>query len=75
MAPLFRSGVALPQASACASALPYWRWQATGTSAWLTTFGETTGPPNKGMKQTKPSILELRSLSPVLGGPAEQGGL
>jgi hypothetical protein len=26
-----------------------------------------TKPPNKGMKQTKPSILELRSLSPVLG--------
>jgi hypothetical protein len=25
-------------------------------------------PPNKGMKQTKPSILELRSLSPVLDG-------
>ena len=24
-----------------------------------------TAPPNKGMKQTKPSILELRSLSPV----------
>ena len=23
---------------------------------------------NKGMKQTKPSILELRSLSPVFGG-------
>ena len=27
-------------------------------------------PPNKGMKQTKPSILELRSLSPVFDGPA-----
>jgi hypothetical protein len=26
-------------------------------------------PPNKGMKLTKPSILELRSLSPVLGRP------
>jgi hypothetical protein len=25
-------------------------------------------PPNKGMKQTKPSVLELRSLSPVLDG-------
>jgi hypothetical protein len=25
-------------------------------------------PPNKGMKQTKPSILELRSLSPVFDG-------
>jgi hypothetical protein len=24
-------------------------------------------PPNKGMKQTKPSVLELRSLSPVFG--------
>ena len=34
----------------------------------LTTFVGTTGPSNKGMKQTKPSILELRSLSPVLGG-------
>jgi hypothetical protein len=32
---------------------------------WL----EITVPPNKGMKQTKPSILELRSLSPVFGGP------
>jgi hypothetical protein len=26
------------------------------------------GPPNKGMKQTKPSVLELRSLSPVFDG-------
>ena len=33
--------------------------------AGLTTFGETTGPSNKGMKLTKPSILELRSLSLV----------
>jgi hypothetical protein len=29
---------------------------------------------NKGMKQTKPSILELRSLSPVLDGPSEARG-
>ena len=29
--------------------------------------GEATRPSNKGMKQTKPSILELRSLSPVFG--------
>jgi hypothetical protein len=29
---------------------------------------------NKGMKQTKPSVLELRSLSPVFGGPAECDG-
>ena len=29
---------------------------------------EGAGPPNKGMKLTKPSILELRSLSPVLDG-------
>ena len=28
-----------------------------------------TRPPNKGMKQTKPSVLELRSLSPVFDGP------
>jgi hypothetical protein len=28
---------------------------------------------NKGMKQTKPSILELRSLSPVFDGPTEAG--
>ncbi len=28
-----------------------------------------TKPHNKGMKQTKPSVLELRSLSPVFGGP------
>jgi len=34
-----------------------------------TTLGGTTRPPNKGMKLTKPSILELRSLSLVLGGP------
>ena len=48
---------------------------------WLVAFGAlrlgegfndrasrgTTRPSNKGMKQTKPSILELRSLSPVLG--------
>jgi hypothetical protein len=28
-----------------------------------------TKPPNKGMKQTKPAqAMELRSLSPVLGG-------
>jgi hypothetical protein len=27
------------------------------------------GPPNKGMKLTKPSILTLRSLSLVLDGP------
>ena len=39
--------------------------------AGLTTLVGTTGPSNKGMKQTKPSILELRSLSPVLDGPAE----
>jgi hypothetical protein len=26
-------------------------------------------PSNKGMKLTKPSVLELRSLSPVFGGP------
>ena len=31
-------------------------------------------PPNKGMKQTKPAqAMELRSLSPVLGGPARAG--
>jgi hypothetical protein len=31
--------------------------------------GSTTTP-NKGMKQTKPAqAMELRSLSPVLGGP------
>jgi len=30
-----------------------------------------TRPPNKGMKQTKPAqAMELRSLSPVLGGPS-----
>jgi hypothetical protein len=41
-----------------------------------TTLGGTTRPPNKGMKLTKPSILELRSLSLVfaalsmrVGGP------
>jgi len=28
-----------------------------------------TGRSNKGMKQTKPSVLELRSLSPVLDRP------
>jgi len=28
-----------------------------------TTLGGTTRPPNKGMKLTKPSVLELRSLS------------
>jgi hypothetical protein len=28
-----------------------------------------TKPSNKGMKLTKPSVLELRSLSLVLGGP------
>ena len=31
----------------------------------LATFVGTTGPSNKGMKLTKPSIMELRSLSPV----------
>ena len=41
--------------STMASAIPAREWAAT--------------PPNKGMKQTKPSILELRSLSPVLDGP------
>jgi hypothetical protein len=30
--------------------------------------GECDEPPNKGMKQTKPSVLELRSLSPVFDG-------
>jgi hypothetical protein len=31
-------------------------------------------PPNKGMKQTKPAqAMELRSLSPVLGGPEVSG--
>jgi hypothetical protein len=35
----------------------------------LTTFVGTTGPSNKGMKLTKPSILELRSLSLVFCGP------
>jgi hypothetical protein len=29
------------------------------------------GPPNKGMKLTKPSMLELCSLSPVFDGPCE----
>jgi hypothetical protein len=33
----------------------------------ITTFVGTTGPSNKGMKLTKPSILELRSLSLVFG--------
>ena len=32
-------------------------------------------PPNKGMKQTKPSILELRSLSPVLDVPSREEDL
>jgi len=40
----------------------------------LTTLGGTTRPPNKGMKLTKPGILELRSLSLVLGGPDPAGG-
>jgi hypothetical protein len=31
-----------------------------------------TGPSNKGMKQTKPSVLELRSLSPVFDAYHEQ---
>ena len=54
-----------------ASALPCSRWHGRAGVGWavLTTVGETTRPSNKGMKQTKPSILELRSLSPVLGGP------
>jgi hypothetical protein len=26
-------------------------------------------PPNKELKLTKPSIMKLRSLTPVLGGP------
>ena len=28
-------------------------------------------PPNKELKLTKPSIMELRSLTPVFGGPLE----
>jgi hypothetical protein len=36
------------------------------------TFVGTTGPSNKGMKLTKPSILELRSLSLVLDGPVAE---
>ena len=39
----------------------------------LNEVGGTTGPSNKGMKQTKPSILELRSLSLVFGGRDWQG--
>ena len=39
------------------------RMRLTGTDAG------STRTSNKGMKQTKPSILELRSLSPVLDGP------
>ena len=30
--------------------------------------GERTTPPNMELKLTKPSIMELRSLTPVLGG-------
>jgi hypothetical protein len=36
---------------------------------------ERTAASNKGMKQTKPAqAMELRSLSPVLGGPDPAGG-
>jgi hypothetical protein len=34
----------------------------------LTWLGTTAMPANKGMKLTKPSVLKLRSLSPVLSG-------
>jgi hypothetical protein len=33
--------------------------------------GWATGPPNKELKLTKPSIMELRSLTPVFCGPLE----
>ena len=42
--------------------------------AGLTTFGGTTGPSNKELKLTKPSILELRSLTLCSAdGDAEAG--
>jgi hypothetical protein len=55
------------------------RYHARRGGAWfgwagLTTFGETTGPSNKGMKLTKPSVLELRSLSPVFADFQECDG-
>ena len=34
---------------------------------------EATEPSNKELKLTKPSIMELRSLTPVFGGPPEEG--
>ena len=63
---LLRPGVAT--ALPC-SRLAGWR---VGQPSWLYDVGETTRPSNKGMKLTKPSILELRSLSLVFGGPGKR---
>ena len=48
-----------------------WRSEPLGSGASTTgrlTLARMRERPNKGMKLTKPSISELRSLSPVLGG-------
>ena len=39
-----------------------------GLLAGWTNLGRATTPPNKELKLTKPSIMELRSLTPVFGG-------
>ena len=44
------------------------------TSVHVSSLGDRTEPPNKELKLTKPSIVELRSLTPVFGRREEEGG-
>jgi hypothetical protein len=47
----------------------YWNRQNKQFDSWKAVSPRSAEPPNKGMKQTKPSILELRSLSLVFARP------